>query len=83
MLPDSVTARWIHWLVGSWPGVVGLMRCSLPPPEVVMAKRGPVPALTVRNMLVFGPEPKSKTRDHCGRRGQVDPRGDGEVVQAS
>src|SRR5262245_61399599 len=64
VLPDSVTARWIHAPVGSWPAVVGLIRCSLPPPEVVSAKRGPVPALTVRNMFVFGPEPKSNTRDH-------------------
>jgi hypothetical protein len=42
------------------------MRCSLPPPPVVIAYRtGPPPALTVRNMLVLVPVPKSHTRAHA------------------
>src|SRR5262249_39628920 len=37
-------------------------RCSPPLPPVVMANRGAVPALTVRNMLAVVPVPKSNTR---------------------
>src|SRR5215510_487292 len=42
---------------------VALRRCSPPLPLVVMANRGAVPALTVRNMLAVVPVPKSNTRD--------------------
>src|SRR5215470_8262996 len=61
VLPDSVTARCDHVFSGS--ALVALRRCSPPLPLVVMAKRGAVPALTVRNMFAVVPVPKSNTRD--------------------
>src|SRR5262245_44776061 len=61
VLPDRVTARCDHVFSGS--AEVALSRCSPPLPEVVIANRGAVPALTVRNMLTVVPVPKSKTRD--------------------
>jgi len=61
VLPDSVTARCDQVFSGS--AVVPLICCSPAAPEVVMAKRGAVPALTVRNMFAVVPVPKSKTRD--------------------
>src|SRR5262249_4328239 len=48
----------------SGSAVVALSRCSPPLPLVVMANRGAVPALSVRNMFAVVPVPKSKTRDH-------------------
>src|SRR5215475_8911962 len=47
--------------VGS--GADPLRRCSPPLPVLVIANRGAAPALTVRNMLLVVPEPKSKIRD--------------------
>src|SRR5438309_235998 len=70
MPPDSVTARCVHWTSGS--GCGAWITCSAPAtlPLTVMAKHGVVPELTVRNMYVSVPEPKSKMRDHvltsCG-----------------
>src|SRR6266487_4675891 len=64
VLPDSVTARCVHWPTGSW--VLVLICCSAPPPDVVIANRGPAPAFTVKNMYVPVPVPKSKTRDQVG-----------------
>src|SRR5690348_4786275 len=62
--PDSVTARWVQVFTGSWPLLLSC--CSPPLPPVVMANRGPAPALTVRNMYTPVPVPMSNTRDHCG-----------------
>src|SRR5262245_14104923 len=62
VVPDNVTARCDHVFSGS--AEVALSRCSPPLPEVVMANRGAVPALSVRNMFVVVPVPKSNTRDH-------------------
>src|SRR5689334_18922908 len=42
---------------------VAFSRCSPPLPLVVMANRGAVPALSVRNMFAVVPVPKSKIRD--------------------
>src|SRR3954453_3904810 len=62
VLPDSVTATCDQLPNGSVP--VSSIRCSAPPPPVVMAKRsGPPPALSVRNILAVVPVPKSNTRD--------------------
>src|SRR3954452_702397 len=64
VLPDSVTATCDQLPNGSVP--VSSIRCSAPPPPVVMAKRsGPPPALSVRNMLAVVPVPKSNTRDQA------------------
>src|SRR5919198_806793 len=64
VLPDSVTATCDQVFNGSVPGAS--IRCSAPPPPVVMAKRsGPPPALSVRNMLTVVPVPKSNTRDQA------------------
>src|SRR5262245_5595138 len=60
-VPDSVTARYDHVFSGSWPPVLDSC-CSPPAPPVVMANRGPPPALTVRNMYVPVPVPRSNTR---------------------
>ena len=59
--PVSVTATCVHVLVGSCPE--RLSCCSPPLPLVVIANRGPLPALTARNMYVPVPVPKSKIRD--------------------
>src|SRR5258706_14400538 len=61
VVPDSVTATCDQVFSGS--AEVALRRCSPPLPLVVMAKRGAVPALTVRNMFAVVPVPKSNTRD--------------------
>src|SRR5678816_372997 len=64
VVPDLVTATWLHVLTGSGPGP--LICCSPPPPVVVMANRSGVPvtpARGVRNMLTVVPVPKSKARD--------------------
>src|SRR5215471_13397767 len=53
VLPDTVTATCDHVPRGSCE--VADSRCSPPAPLVVMAKRGPEPALMVRNMLVVVP----------------------------
>ena len=65
VVPLSVTATCDHWPSAS--GAVPFRRCSPPPPEVVIAKRGAEPALAVRNMLRAVLAPKSKIRDHVGR----------------
>src|SRR5262249_7655364 len=62
VLPDNVTAMCDQVFSGS--ALVADRRCSPPLPLVVIAKRGPLPALRVRNMFVVVPVPKSKTRDH-------------------
>ena len=48
VVPDSVTARCVQVLSGNWPELFNC--CSPPLPVVVIENRGPLPALTVRNM---------------------------------
>src|SRR4051812_47805910 len=62
VVPDSVTVTSDHWLTGS--SDVASIRCSPPPPLLVMAKRSADPALSVRNMLLFAFLPMSNTRAH-------------------
>src|SRR5713101_459917 len=61
--PDSVTATCDQVFSGSVPGPV----IESPPPlGVASAKRsGPPPALSVRNMKLLVPVPKSNTRDQA------------------
>src|SRR5215510_1135158 len=60
-VPLSVTAMCDQVFSGSCE--VALRRCSPPLPLVVIAKRGPEPAFSVRNMLAVVPVPISNTRD--------------------
>ena len=61
-MPLTVTARCDQVFSGSWPGRVSC--CSPPEPDVVIPKRGPMPAPSiVRNMFRVVPVPKSKIRD--------------------
>src|SRR3954447_12373749 len=61
VVPETVTVTSDHWLSGS--SALASIRCSPPPPLVVIAKRGAEPALSVRNMLLLVLRPMSNTRD--------------------
>src|SRR5215475_2075191 len=71
VVPDKVTARCVHWPVGS--AAVPVSCCSPPAPLVVIANLGGVPvtpAAGVRNMytVVFWPKSNSRVQE------AVDPR---------
>src|SRR5262249_24454372 len=60
VVPDRVTARCSHWLIGT--PAVAVSCCSRPEPPFVIANRGSVPvtpALGVRNMYVVVSLPQS------------------------